>query len=394
MTIETPATDRRIRVALVFGGRSGEHEISCATAAGVMRALDPDRYEIVPVGITREGRWVQGPTDPATLELAAHGAVTEGADVLLRLDGGRELVVEDSPAADAVAASGPTGSAATGVESAAQGLRALGRVDVVLPLLHGPFGEDGTLQGLLEMADVPYVGSGVLASAAGMDKDVMKVLLAARGLPVGPYVSVPARRWATEPDAVRAEVAALGLPLFVKPARAGSSIGISKVADLAELDAAIDQAHAHDPKVVVEAGIDGREIECGVLGGRGTSAPRASLPGEIVLDGAPAGFYDYEAKYVDTDGLEMAVPADIPEHVAARVRELAVRAFDAMGCEGLARVDFFVDGETIVVNEINTMPGFTPFSMFPVVWEASGVPYGELLDELITLALARPVGLR
>ncbi|MGC5615842.1 D-alanine--D-alanine ligase family protein [Georgenia sp. Z1491] len=392
MTIESRATDRRIRVALVFGGRSGEHEISCATAAGVMRALDPDRYEIVPVGITREGRWVLGPADPAALELAAHGAVTEGADVLLRLDGGRELVVADQPDAVAAAQGGVPGGDDAPV--AVDGLRALGGVDVVLPLLHGPFGEDGTLQGLLEMADLPYVGSGVLASAAGMDKDAMKAMLAASGLPVGPYVSVPARRWETEQEAVRAEIADLGLPLFVKPARAGSSIGISKVENLADLDAAMAEARRHDPKVVVEAGVPGREIECGVLGGHGTDAPRPSLLGEIVLSEAPAGFYDYDAKYVDTDGLEMSVPADLPGTVADRVRELAVRAFEALGCEGLARVDFFVDGETIVVNEINTMPGFTPFSMFPVVWEATGLPYAELLDELIALALERPVGLR
>ena len=222
----------------------------------------------------------------------------------------------------------------------------------------------------------------------------MKVLLAARGLPVGPYVSVPARRWATDPAGVRAEIEALGLPLFVKPARAGSSIGISRVDDLGELDAAIAEAQRHDPKIVVEAALDGREIECGVLGGHGTDAPRASLPGEVVLDDAPAGFYDYTAKYVDTDGLEMSVPAVLPEDVTERVRALAVQAFDALECEGLARVDFFVDGETIVVNELNTMPGFTPFSMFPVLWEATGLPYGELIDELVALALERPVGLR
>jgi D-alanine-D-alanine ligase len=376
MSIETSATERRIRVALVFGGRSGEHEVSCATAAGVMSALDPERYEVVPVGITKDGRWVEGPSDPDALALSKRATITDGADVLLRLDASRELVVDD---------------VAGGVGGAA---RTLASVDVVLPLLHGPFGEDGTIQGLLELADIPYVGSGVLASAAGMDKIAMKILLAAAGLPVGPYVAVPPRRWATDPDGVRAEARALGLPLFVKPARAGSSVGITRVTDLNDLDAAIEEAQRHDPRILIEAGLAGREIECGVLSGHGSDAPRASMLGEVVLGDAPAGFYDYEAKYVDTDGLEMAVPAPLPDEVAETVRAMAVEAFEAIGCEGLARVDFFVDGTSIVVNEINTMPGFTPFSMFPVMWAATGIEYPALVDELIALALERPTGLR
>jgi D-alanine-D-alanine ligase len=270
----------------------------------------------------------------------------------------------------------------------------LGDVDVVFPLLHGPFGEDGTVQGLLELADVHYVGAGVLASAVGMDKHFMKLVLSGHGIPVGPYAVVKPHEWSADPDACVERVAALGLPLFVKPARAGSSLGITRVDDLADLPAAIETAREHDPKVIVEAGIEGREIECAVLGGRDGARPRASLPGEIVVDGTHA-FYDFEAKYLDEAHVQLACPADLPEDVVAEVRDLAVRTFEAVEAEGLSRVDVFVTPQGgVVVNEINTMPGFTPFSMYPRMWQASGMTYPELVDELIQLALARPTGLR
>jgi D-alanine-D-alanine ligase len=367
----------RIRVAVVFGGRSSEHAISCVTAAGVLRALDRDRYDVVPVGITRAGRWVLAPDEPERWELG-DGALpevdgTEGPGVLVPLEvGARALVVTGS---------GDVPPALTGV-------------DVVLPLLHGPFGEDGTIQGLLELADVRYVGSGVLASAASMDKHVMKVLLAGAGLPVGPYVAVPPRRWKDEPDAVRAEVAALGWPVFVKPARAGSSMGISRVGGPDELDAAIEEARRHDPKVLVEAAVSGREIECAVLEDVAGGPPLTSLPGEIEVVSGHV-FYDFAAKYLDPDAVRLTTPAVLAPDVTARVRELSARTFEVMGCEGLARVDFFVgrDG-TVTVNELNTMPGFTPFSMYPRLWQASGVDYPDLVDRLIQLALHRPTGLR
>ncbi|HEX8496519.1 MAG TPA: D-alanine--D-alanine ligase family protein, partial [Actinomycetales bacterium] len=269
----------------------------------------------------------------------------------------------------------------------------LGDVDVVLPLLHGAFGEDGTLQGLLELGDVRYVGSGVLASAAGMDKHYMKVLLAGHGLTVGPYVVIQPRQWHSDPDAVLDSVAALGFPVFVKPARGGSSLGITKVDDVTGLRAAVEAARVHDPKVVVEAAVTGRELECGVLEDL-DGTPRASELGEVeVLSGH--AFYDFEAKYSGTDDVRLTCPADVPASARAAVQEVAVRAFEVMGCEGLARVDVFwtPDGQ-VVVNEINTMPGFTPHSMYPRMWAASGVDYAALVDRLLQLALNRPTGLR
>jgi D-alanine-D-alanine ligase len=272
--------------------------------------------------------------------------------------------------------------------------RELGEVDVVLPLLHGPYGEDGTLQGLLELAGVPYVGSGVFASAAAMDKGHMKALLQAAGLPVGPYAVVTPRQWEHDRAAVRETVAALGFPVFVKPARAGSSVGISKVHGPDALDEAIELARSHDPRVVVEAALDGREIECGVLEGLDGGPAEASLPAEVVV-GGDHEFYDFAAKYLPDEGTELVVPAELPDDVVAEVRDQAVRAFDALGCEGLARVDFFVaDGGRVVVNEVNTMPGFTPVSMFPLMWKATGLDYPALVDRLVQTALSRPTGLR
>ena len=370
-----PLAGRRPRVAVVFGGRSSEHAVSCMTAAGVLRALDRDRYDVVPVGIAMDGRWVLAADDPVALE--AHGSA------LPEVDGSGPGVLVPTSTSDR------TFSVLRPGEVPA----AIGDVDVVLPLLHGPFGEDGTLQGLLELGDVPYVGSGVLASAASMDKHYMKVLLAGHGLPVGPYAVITPRQWRDDPEAALAIPEPLGYPLFVKPARAGSSMGITKVVEPSGLQAAIDEARRHDPKVVVEAAVVGRELECGVLQDL-DGTPRASEVGEIeVLSGHD--FYDFAAKYVDEEHVRLSCPADIGPDVRARVQDVAVRAFDVMGCEGLARVDVFLtrDGE-VVVNEINTMPGFTPRSMYPRMWAASGVDYPELVDRLLQLALTRPTGLR
>ncbi|MFC8599073.1 MULTISPECIES: D-alanine--D-alanine ligase family protein [unclassified Isoptericola] len=378
--VPTPGADasRKTRVAVLFGGRSGEHAISASTASGVLRAIDRDRYDVVPVGITREGRWVVAADDPERWQIT-DGRLPEvtaetGAEVVLSLtQGERTLRVLEPGQVPAL----------------------LGEVDVVFPLLHGPFGEDGTVQGLLELSDVHYVGAGVLASAVGMDKHFMKLVLAGQGLAVGPYVVIRPRDWERDRAACVAAVEPLGLPLFVKPARAGSSLGITRVDDLADLPAAVDAAREHDPKVIVEAGIDGREIECAVLGGRDGAPTRASLPGEIVVDHDSHAFYDFEAKYLDEAHVDLRCPADLPPHVLDEVRDVAVRTFEAVEAEGLSRVDVFVTpDERVVVNEINTMPGFTPFSMYPRMWEASGLSYPELVDELIQLALERPTGLR
>ena len=364
---------RRPRVAVVFGGRSGEHGISCVTAGSVLRVIDPERYDVVPIGIATDGRWVLEESDPERL------AITDGR--LPEVDGKRAAVVlaGDPTSRDLV------------VSEPGEVPHVLGEVDVVFPLLHGPYGEDGTIQGLLELAGVPYVGSGVLASAVAMDKAAMKLLLAAAGLSVGPYVVVTDREWRTDPAVAMERIRALSLPVFVKPARAGSSIGISKVKDWAELPAAVAAAREHDPKVVVEQGIDGREIECGVLDRVDGSGPEASVCGEIRVRGAHE-FYDFEAKYLEASDLD--VPAVLPAAVAERVRAMACQAFDALSCEGFARVDFFLraDGE-VLVNEVNTIPGFTPVSMFPMLWAASGVAYPELVDRLLQLALSRRPGL-
>ena len=367
----------RPRVMIVFGGRSGEHAISCATAVGVLRAIDRERYDVVAVGITPSGRWLLVDDDPDRWAITDGRLpeVADGPDQVLLPQSGDDRTVQ--------------------VLRAGEVPVALGTVDVVFPLLHGPFGEDGTVQGMLELADVRYVGAGVLASAVGMDKHYMKLVLAGQGLPVGPFTVIPPGEFERHPQAWTATVEGLGLPVFVKPARAGSSLGITRVDDLADLPAAVRAAQVHDPKVLVEAGITGREIECAVLGGRDGGPARASLPGEIVVTDSRHGFYDFEAKYLDEAGVELQCPADLPDEVVAEVRAVAVRTFDAIGCEGLARVDVFVtDAGRVVVNEINTMPGFTPYSMYPRMWQASGVPYPELVDELLQLALARRTGLR
>ena len=365
------------RVAVVFGGRSSEHAISCVTAGSVLEAIDRDAYEVVPIGIATDGRWVLESGDPERLRIEGPDRLpsvdADGASVALeRVEKGTDLVVTEP----------------------SQPPRTLGEVDVVFPVLHGPFGEDGTIQGMLEMAGVRYVGAGVLASAVSMDKAYMKVVLTAAGLPVMPSISLHAREWARDPEAIRTRAGELGYPLFVKPARGGSSIGIAKAHDASELDDAIEGALLHDPKVLVEVSAEGaREVECGVLQSP-DGAAETSVPAEIRVTGDHE-FYDFEAKYLPEEATELDVPADLPEQVATELRGLAARAFEAVGCEGLARVDFFVmpDG-SLVVNELNTMPGFTPLSMFPRMWAASGVDYPTLVDRLIRLALARDTGLR
>ena len=368
---------RKPRIAVVFGGRSSEHAVSCATAGSVLQAIDTDRYDVVPVGITQDGRWVLESADPGRL------AITDG-DKLPEVDGSRATVA---------LAQQDSGSELVVHEPSAVP-RTLGEVDVVFPLLHGPWGEDGTLQGLLEMAGVRYVGSGVLASAVGMDKHYMKVVLASNGLPVLPYTVITPQGWETDRAACVESVASLGYPVFVKPARGGSSIGISKVRGPDELGAAVEEARLHDPKVLVEVAAEGgREVECGVIQGFGTNPADTSVVAEITVEGHE--FYDFAAKYLPEEHTRLDVPADLPDAVTARIRELSASAFSVLSCEGLARVDFFVlPDERVVINEINTMPGFTPSSMFPRMWAATGLEYPALVDRLVQLALHRGTGLR
>jgi D-alanine-D-alanine ligase len=367
----------RHRVAVVFGGTSSEHGVSCLTAAGVLSALDRDRFDVVGIGITRTGRWILvdaeaisrlGVSDGRLPELSENAAEA----LLMRVSSGSELAVREQSA-----------------------LSQLGPVDVALTLLHGPFGEDGTIQGLFEMMGTRYVGAGVLASAVGMDKHYMKLVLAASGLPVGPFVPVTPSDWRRGKARCLEAIGALQYPLFVKPARGGSSLGISKVNNPADLEQAIQVAQGYDPKIIVEQGFVGaRELECGVLDDLGGGSPMASVVAEIRVH-SHSGFYDFQAKYLPEEQVDLDVPAQVHPELANRVRHLAVKTFEAIGCEGLARVDVFVTREgEVVINEINTMPGFTPHSMFPRMWAASGVPYPELVERLITLALRRPVGLR
>jgi D-alanine-D-alanine ligase len=331
-----------------------------------MSAIDRDAYDIVPIGISLDGRWVLASDDPTAL--AIRGQTLPAVDPT-----GTALVLPGDPTAKGLV-----------VLEAGDLPQELGSVDVVFPLLHGPYGEDGTVQGLLELAGVPYVGSGVFASAVAMDKHHMKQLLTAAGLPVPGYALVRDGR------PVPADVKDLGLPVFVKPARGGSSIGITKVGRWEDLDAALLEAHRHDPKAMVEQAVIGREVECGVLAS--PDGPQASVPAEIRITGGQ-DFYDFEAKYL-SDATEFDIPPDLPADVIDRVRTMAVQAFEALDCEGLGRVDFFVDDERILVNEVNTMPGFTPASMFPQMWAATGVSYPELVSRLLEDALRRGTGLR
>jgi D-alanine-D-alanine ligase len=385
---------RKIRVAVVFGGRGPEHAVSCMGGGNLLSAIDRDRYDVIPVGITREGQWVLAADEPGLLaisggELPSVEAVAE--------PGGRIVPWAGQPPG-ALAASAP-----------GEIPRLLGEVDLVLPVLHGPFGEDGTIQGLLEMAGIRYVGSGVLASAVSMDKEYMKLIFAARGLPVGPHVVVRERDWpaggpagpagqaaeSPQPEGKRVldAIAELGWPLFVKPARGGSSIGTSRAADMAGLHQAIETARRYDPKVLVEAAIEGVEVECSVLEGLDGGPPDTSIPGQLLIDGGEE-FWDFEAKYLD-QASGMAIPAPIPAEAREEVRRIAAVAFDAVSCEGLARVDFFYtpDGR-IVINEINTIPGLSPASYFQKMWEASGLPFSQLIDRLLQTALRKRPGLR
>ncbi|MBA8795445.1 D-alanine-D-alanine ligase [Friedmanniella endophytica] len=372
-----PQPPARVRVAVVFGGQSSEHSVSCLTAGGVLAALDPERYEVTGIGITRSGR-----------------LVVAGPEVLERLhvtDGRLPELTED--AAEAVLVRGETGSELARREQGS--LAALGRIDVAFSLLHGPFGEDGTIQGMFELMGVRYVGAGVLASAVGMDKHAMKLVLAASGLPIGPYAVITPRQWEHDRGAALESVATLTYPLFVKPARGGSSLGIRRVDDPADLEAAVEFARGYDPKVVVEQGfVNARELECGVLQSLDDGSPEVSAVAEIRMHTA-SGFYDFEAKYLPEEQVDLDVPAELDPAVAAEMQQLAARTFEAIGCEGLARVDFFLtEDRRLVVNEINTMPGFTEHSMFPRVWAASGLDYPSLVDRLLQLALQRPTGLR
>jgi D-alanine-D-alanine ligase len=378
-------------VAVVFGGRSTEHAVSCLGAGHVLAALDRDRYEVVPVGIARDGRWILAPDDPGRLAIA----------------GGELPSVEAmSPAGTEIAARLDPATRGLVVTAAGDVPQSLGEVDVVLPLLHGAYGEDGTIQGLLEMAGSRYAGAGVFASAAGMDKEYMKLIFAARGLPVERYVVVRDRDWhGREPESTAAapvtperkrvldEIAELGWPVFVKPARGGSSIGTSRVTCQADLEDAIEAARQHDPKVLVEAAVPGLEIECAVLEGVDGGPPDASIPAQVLVGGG-ADFYDFQAKYLEAD-TAMAIPPPIPADDIEEVRRLAGAAFDALSCEGLARVDFFYTPQgRIVLNEINTMPGMTAASAFPLMWAATGLPLPELMDRIIQTALSKRPGLR
>lgn len=347
----------RIRVAVVYGGRSSEHAISCVSAGSILRHLDPQRFEVIPVGITRDGSWLRENVDPD------------------------ELAISDRRLPHV------SGHTDTPLALAAE---ILSSVDVVFPILHGPYGEDGTIQGLLELAGLPYVGAGVFASAAGMDKEFSKKLMGAAGLPIGDYVVLRPR----QPLPSAEDIERLGFPLFVKPARGGSSIGVSRVLTPGELPAAIAEARRHDPKVIVEAGIEGRELECGVLEFPDGSVKASSI-GEIrvAVGDRDEHFYDFETKYLD-DAAELDVPAIIDDGIADGLRHLAIQTFTALDCQGLARVDFFLTEDGPVINEINTMPGFTTISMFPRMWGASGVDYPTLVGTMVETALARGTGLR
>jgi len=353
----------RIRVGLLFGGRSGEHEVSLTSAASVLQALDPSKYEVVPIGITREGRWLIGTATDHLLPQV--------------LDTGQPVTPSLDPSTD--------GPQLVALGSGRGSAEPTGKLDVIFPVLHGTFGEDGTVQGLLELSGIPYVGAGVLASAVGMDKDIMKRLFRDAGLPVVDWVIVRRGEWQhSRSEVLRLIRKKLRFPLFVKPVNLGSSVGISKVHNERELPAALDLAASFDRKILVEKGVDAREIECSVLG---NDRPEASVPGEVIPINE---FYDYEAKYLK-EGSRLIIPAPLGKRETKRVREFAVRAFQAIEGAGMGRVDFLLDRRTrkIFVNEINTIPGFTPISMYPKLWEATGLAYPKLLDRLIELALER-----
>lgn len=355
----------KIRVAILLGGKSNEHSISVASAGGVMGAIDTSKYEVIPIGITKHGEFVPFDLDPKKLALSEglKEVKSTGEQIRFALDGSKELFL--------VAANGTASS--------------LGVVDVVFPVLHGKFGEDGTIQGFLELAGIPYVGNGVLASANAMDKQFSKTLFQAAGIPTPEFRVITAKQMVNNPEGSLAKLSELKLPVFVKPARAGSSVGITKVKDPAKLESAVAEALTHDDKVVVETGVVGREIECAVLAGRGDEPERVSVAGEIVVTGRE--FYDFEAKYLESEAATLTCPAKLTDQELAQMQALAIKAFRALGCQGLARVDFFLTKNGFMLNEINTMPGFTSISMFPRCFQESGISFTELVDELIQLAL-------
>jgi D-alanine-D-alanine ligase len=357
----------KLTVALLFGGGSSEHTISCATAGGVLEAIDREKYDVIPIGITRDGAF--------TLEEdRAAKFFMDPANMPEVHDNGTRILWPESAVTRELRYQDVDGA-----------IHSLGNVDLAFPILHGPFGEDGTVQGLLELVGLPYVGNGVLASALGMDKHFTKTVLAAAGVAVAPWFTVTRQQWAEQSELWRPRAHSLGLPAFVKPARAGSSVGVSKVSSWEDLDAALDVAFAEDTKALIEPAIAGREIECGVLGGRDGGPPRVSLPGEIVM--TTREFYDFDAKYLDDSAARLICPTELQEGELRELQRVAARAFEAINGSGLARIDFFFTGTEFIVNEINTMPGFTPISMFPKCWLASGMSYPELIDELITLGL-------
>ena len=379
---------KKIRVGVLFGGRSGEHEVSLLSAASVVDAIDKSKYDVVPIGITKDGRWLtsdhaerllRGNRPEARHLRAGDPDLTPGAAVLSK---GESVLVPPVPGIELQPFE-------TNLPHRRTSDRAI-NVDIIFPVLHGTFGEDGTIQGLLELAEIPYVGAGVLGSAAGMDKDVMKRLFRQAGLDIVKHVTVLRPQWEGDPKKVRRELEkALKYPVFVKPANLGSSVGISKVHDRGELDAAVNEAAKFDRKIVIEQGVGGksgraREIECAVLG---NDQPQASVAGEVV---PAAEFYDYNAKYID-EGSQLHIPAKLTRAQQKKIQEMAVQAFLAVDCAGLARVDFLMDPKTgrIFVNEINTMPGFTSISMYPKLWAASGISYPDLIDRLVQLGLER-----
>jgi D-alanine-D-alanine ligase len=357
----------KLTVAILFGGRSSEHTISCATAGGVLEAIDRSKYEVIPVGITHDGAFTLEADDPSKF-------VMDPENMPEVHDNGTRILWPES-----------TKTRELRYLDSAGAVHTLGTVDVVFPILHGRWGEDGTVQGMLELTGIPYVGNGLLASALGMDKHFTKNALQAAGVQVAPWVTVTEQQWDEQRDLWLNRAHGLELPVFVKPARAGSSVGVTKVAEWDELDAALTIAFAEDTKALIETGIQGREIECGVLSGRGDGPTRVSLPGEIVMTGRD--FYDFDAKYLDPQSARVDCPIELQDGELRELQRIAARAFEAIDGSGLARVDFFFTGTDFVVNEINTMPGFTPISMFPKCWMASGMSYPELIDELIVLGL-------
>jgi len=370
----------KLRVGVIFGGQSGEHEVSLVSAQGIMQAMDKEKYEIIPIGITKEGRWLTSGEPMKLLQSPSSALPASGADERTGGEwaepGTRELVPRDT-------CTEPSRSR----RDLVPGTRETGfpQVDVVFPVLHGPYGEDGTVQGLLELADIPYVGAGVLGSALGMDKIAMKGIFRSYGLPVVEHLELKRKDWERDPEAMMELIEKkLGYPCFIKPANLGSSVGISKIHERSELAPALDLAARYDRRMLAEQAVNAREIECSVLG---NDEPIASVPGEIV---PCREFYDYIAKYID-DRSELIIPADLSPELTRRIQELAIAAFLAVDCAGMARVDFLLDRDTgeLYVGELNTIPGFTPISMYPKLWEASGIPYSELIDRLIELALER-----